>query len=480
MAWTQEEQRQARELLTRLYPAARTARRVLFDARLDPNGFNFEGDARTMWQGIVEELVNRDALDAVVGVARQEYPRNPALLALDAARAAGPAAVTGGVGSPAAPLAGASAPSGGTWRVRAEGAVDFRKLSGAQWRALQAALVDTFSFEELRALVRHHFNQNLHAVVSTQNLSTAVSELIEWSQARGWTERLYRAARAERPDHAALTAFALSSAAPGAGAAPIADGALERRLRETAPDVKLVDLVRQLGAAQVRVCRVELDGRAEGTGFLVGPAAVMTCHHVVRRVLSKAVAPSAVKVRFDWHPGSDGTPVALAADWCVHSLPPEDFELFGSAVDGEPDERHLDFAVLRLAEPVGAMPVVAVPGMAAAPRGWFSLPAGRVELTERTPLYVVQHPDGRSMEVALEMEGGARFNAARTRVSHAVNTEPGSSGSPVFTFDGAPVALHHAGSSSVVRTRNQAVPIDLIRAELENFGVLGELEPKSK
>jgi hypothetical protein len=481
MPWTREQQQSVRDLLARLYPSSNVARRVLWDAGLETAPFDLSGDAKTLWTGVVAQLVEQDNLDAVFAVAQKEYPRNPDVRSLHAA-------TSRAVASPLEAAVDASPPSraapsrGGSWRVDTAGVVDFRRLTGAQWAALQRALVEAFpSYQSLAELVRFRLSQNLNAIASSQNLNSTVYELIQWSQARGWTDRLFYAARAEQPDNAALAEFGVAVVAPALGAAPttVESSGFERVLRLGAPRVKLVDLMRQLGEAQARVCRVERDGRPAGTGFLVGPSAVMTCHHVVDALVARAVEAERFAVRFDWHPGDEGTVHRLDPDWKIDVSPPADFERAGG--EGVADVEHLDYAVLRLVGAPGKQSIGAdraTPG--ARERSWFKLPKGDVALTPDDALYIVQHPDGRSMEFAIELTGGATYDATRTRLAHRVNTEPGSSGSPVFTLDGKLVALHHSGRSSVVKTVNQAVPIDAIRARLALKGVLEEIDPTTR
>ena len=53
------------------------------------------------------------------------------------------------------------------------------------------------------------------------------------------------------------------------------------------------------------------------------------------------------------------------------------------------------------------------------------------------------------------------------RLRYRNNTEPGSSGSPVFNFDWQLVALHHAGAAGVEPVAyNQGIPIAPIKAWL--------------
>src|SRR5262249_36255187 len=93
-------------------------------------------------------------------------------------------------------------------------------------------------------------------------------------------------------------------------------------------------------------------------------------------------------------------------------------------------------------------------------------------------ILIVQHPRGRPMELALGANALIGPNGNGTRVRYRTNTEPGSSGSPVFDLDWNLVALHHAGDP-VYRLHytaqwNQGIPFHLIAARLTgmNFGPL--------
>lgn len=57
-------------------------------------------------------------------------------------------------------------------------------------------------------------------------------------------------------------------------------------------------------------------------------------------------------------------------------------------------------------------------------------------------MFVIQHPGGRPKEVA-HCTGGMTINAARDRVKYRMDTEKGSSGSPVLNSILNVIALHH-------------------------------------
>lgn len=73
------------------------------------------------------------------------------------------------------------------------------RLTGPEWAMLQKALLSAFpSSGGLEQMVAFKLGENLDAIASG-SLSDKVYGLIQWSQARGTTERLFRAARDENP-----------------------------------------------------------------------------------------------------------------------------------------------------------------------------------------------------------------------------------------------------------------------------------------
>jgi hypothetical protein len=459
MTVSHETKTAARKRLVALYRDRTTVRRVLSEAGIDDARIDLSGSPEDMWFNAINETANLGRLEAVLAVADREFPL-PA-----------PPVV--------APTPMRATPTT-TWRIGAPSrGLDFRKLTGEQWKVLQHGLVEAFpSMHALREFVRHRLDENLNAIANTNGgINEAAYELISWSHSRGHTERLYRAARAERPDNTFLTELELYATppTPGASVAPVMAGSLERVLRKVERPIQLVDLIKHLGEASARVCQIRVKGTPYGTGFLIGPSAVMTNHHVVKEAIDDASLWPTIALHFDVHPGDDGTVVRLDHEALIAASAPTDAEDPGVKPHGANDPR-LDYAVLRVEGMPGVKPIGGAKSTPnAAVRGYFKLPEGDVSLTDNDALYIVQHPKGRPMEIALEIEAGAAFNAERTRLSHKVNTEGGSSGSPVFTLHGALVALHHSGESMTLSTHNQAIPIDAIYRSLKALDVLGDI-----
>ncbi len=152
-----------------------------------------------------------------------------------------------------------------------------------------------------------------------------------------------------------------------------------------------------------------------GTGSLVSPTLLLTNHHV----LPDAETARASVIEFNFQDGVDGRPL----DVTLLPLDPDRFFLAD-------DER--DFAL------------VAVRATAAelAPFGFNPLIEAEGKAIIGEYVTIVQHPRGEKKQVALRenkiVDIPDRF------LHYAADTEPGSSGSPVFNDQWEVVALHHA------------------------------------
>jgi hypothetical protein len=210
---------------------------------------------------------------------------------------------------------------------------------------------------------------------------------------------------------------------------------------------------RGIAEAETRTARIEIGGKAQGTGFLVATDLLMTNWHVVERGVDGAVA------RFDHSDPGTGRAVAFADNWDVaHSL--HDSETNELGPEGPPDGTW-DFALVRLAEPVGDQALGPDPAAAGAEcRGHYPLDWGPYDFDQAEPLLILGHPDGGTIQLSHASPAGARFTSLRNRVRYDTNTSRGSSGSPVFNHDFRIVALHNSsGKGSGAGMFNQGVPI---------------------
>ncbi|MGW6376991.1 DNA/RNA non-specific endonuclease [Rhodococcus sp. NPDC055112] len=173
-------------------------------------------------------------------------------------------------------------------------------------------------------------------------------------------------------------------------------------------------------AASRAVCRVVIrDGRGIdqgfGTGSLVSPALMLTNHHV----LPNADTARNSVIEFNFQDGIDGK-----------ELPRQTFPLDPGAFFVADRER--DFAL------------VAVRGLPEllAPFGFNRLIESEGKAIIGDFVTIVQHPGGAKKQIALREN---RIVDIPERFLHySADTEPGSSGSPVFNDQWEVVALHHA------------------------------------
>lgn len=200
--------------------------------------------------------------------------------------------------------------------------------------------------------------------------------------------------------------------------APVAEMLLERIIN-TADFVS----VRYLDAgvlAQHSVGRVNIRDergvlRGYGTGFLVSPSLLLTNHHV----LPDARTAGSSVIEFDYQDGIDGKPLKPN----VLPFAPDRFFIA---------DRELDFALVA----VDADPA------ALAGYGFCHLTAAQGTVIIGESVTIVQHPRGEKKQIALREN--RLIDIPEVVLHYAADTEPGSSGSPVFNDQWEVVALHHA------------------------------------
>jgi hypothetical protein len=245
----------------------------------------------------------------------------------------------------------------------------------------------------------------------------------------------------------------------------------------------------RLGEIESQVCRLEVKtnrGMTCGTGFLLGPGVVITNYHVLDAVIageagkSNARARSArctdVVARFDFKKMTtgtvfQGTTFGLATDWLVDQsvTSPVDSEV--DPKSREPAEDELDYALIRLDGEPGNQPIGARAELGSSKRGWLVPRRERFDFAANKALFIVQHPKGEPLKLALDTDASPQVNGNSTRVRYTTNTEPGSSGSPCFSADWELVALHHAGDPDFAPFNrpvyNEGIPfvaiLDLLR-----------------
>ena len=208
---------------------------------------------------------------------------------------------------------------------------------------------------------------------------------------------------------------------PEVTAESISDAFLERIIGQTR-DFQYVSFLEQALYVAKSVARVvtKLGGGriGYGTGFMVSPSLLITNHHVLPS--SDLASQSTVEFNFQRDRLGKDLPVLTL------NLEPESFFL---------NDQSLDFALVAVA-----------PSQELRAYGWCPLIKEPGKIVAGESINIVQHPKGETKQVVIRenrlidgLDGEDLF------YHYEADTEPGSSGSPVFNDQWEVVALHHSG-----------------------------------
>lgn len=204
-------------------------------------------------------------------------------------------------------------------------------------------------------------------------------------------------------------------------------------------------------------CRIERGTQPVGSGVLIGPTSVLTSWHVITSVAPNAadpVPPPKIKVRL-----SDGQVMSavfppLSFSKCslneyAYKLPVDEAELAGFS----------DFAVLQLERAVG--PAFGMARLAKAPQAYANGAA----------IVVVHYPLGVGPEISLGSIG--RLRGLKSRWSHSVGTDRGSSGGGCFDSAYAIMGIHQGRGET---NRGRLVPASCFHADVARI-VANDIAP---
>ncbi len=192
------------------------------------------------------------------------------------------------------------------------------------------------------------------------------------------------------------------------------DDALQKVLGDKSRLVKIAWLEKAMMTAK-SVGRVVRPDGATGTGFLVERGLLFTNNHVLP---TKEVAEGSY-IEFNFEEdlfGKSKTRFSYKLN-STSFITSEELDFTRIAVVDKPDKPLSQWGTLTLAP--DAKPVVG------------------------DPVNIIQHPNGNSKQIALT--ANEVLSIWEPYVFYNADTEPGSSGSPVFNQDWQVIALHHAG-----------------------------------
>ncbi len=207
------------------------------------------------------------------------------------------------------------------------------------------------------------------------------------------------------------------------GAAPETEDWLERVLGSN--DMVDAPHFLEAGARAARpIARIHIRAasgadRGFGTGFLISPRLLLTNNHVLKDI----AASTASLAQFNYHRPLGGT----VQPELNFALRPQEFFL---------TDARLDFTVVAI-EPLAA------DGSPLSEFGWIPTFAGDEPILIEERVNIIQHPGGRTKQVALR--DNVVTDILDDFIHYEADTEPGSSGAPVFNDQWQLVALHHSG-----------------------------------
>ena len=209
-------------------------------------------------------------------------------------------------------------------------------IPGIAFKDILNQVVDAYTLPGLTREVQFQLNVPLATVVNVQApFEDVVFELVRWADQQGRVGDLVRELAAARPKHSGMQAIARQYAAlltPSANPkeyvhyfgdtpavdiqqggkseakVPVKDAGFELQLNKALGYFDAAYFADMLGRMTRRVCRVELSGASGkmGTGFLVGPRALLTNYHVMEDVIKAPAAAGRVKFRFDYFKATPG------------------------------------------------------------------------------------------------------------------------------------------------------------------------------
>src|SRR5829696_71387 len=180
-----------------------------------------------------------------------------------------------------------------------------------------------------------------------------------------------------------------------------------------------LDVSRRVGRIVMRLG----SGRVSyGTGFLVSPRLLLSNQHVLRSEDDAEISA----VEFDYQLDLSGAPLAV-----------QKFELDSRAFFL--NNRDLDFALVAVKEESAQRKPLR-------DYGWCPLIGAQGKIRIGEPVNVIQHPRGEMKQIILRENNLVDLPKTPGTIAHYEgDTEPGSSGSPVFNDQWELVALHHSG-----------------------------------
>lgn len=345
-------------------------------------------------------------------------------------------------------------------------------LTDADFAAIKEAILTAYPERpELYGLLLDKWGVRVSNVIYTEQAGALViAALVDWAKGQGrtlemlslaWTEkhrqhhplqelaqRFFPAPEAEvrkyvEDDALVGGAHAVAATRRGFAKSALPGSALEARTSDPPP---MIDFMLSAVLAEA-TCLVEV-GNARATGFLIGRETVLTVYHAVADAIAQDWPGERITLRFGIG-GEAGTTTLDAAPGLAWRGPASPYSKADIDGKGAPAPNELDFAAIRLAQPVEAS------------RAVLKLPRDVPIVAPGDALLIAQHPNGGPLKLATGTLVG--YSVEGERLHYEADTAPGSAGAPVLGQNNQLIAIHHAARMIGERRIAQGVPIWPIR-----------------
>lgn len=329
-----------------------------------------------------------------------------------------------------------------------------------------------FGYEELKRFVSYQLNTDPEDISIPQDKPEFIYDMLTYFGRRDLLKYVVIGLRKWRPNNRKLYSFSIDVGLASRVVTPEISGFnLEAIVNEETGISDLREWQLALGKIENQVCLIKSKknenskSTPKGTGFLIGDDLVLTNWHVVNHFIDKDGNPKSIQsdsisvhfgffAKLDTNQKEDGITYLLdRPSWLIAHSPQEE----------------LDYALLRLEKKAAKEAAGGVnnrpPNRDDAKRGHIAISAP-VSIRENMPLFIIQHPDGDPMGIAVDLV--SKLDNMNNRIQYFTNTREGSSGSPCFDARWNLVALHHAGCEGLTGKFNEGIPIDKIFASLKD------------
>ncbi len=201
---------------------------------------------------------------------------------------------------------------------------------------------------------------------------------------------------------------------------------------------------------------------SNGSGWLIAPDLLVTNHHVVKAREKHEPEATEADLR------AQALKATVWFNYTDRNLKYTEYkciELVHFSVE-------LDYALLRLS-PISP----STSNQPLSSCGYLSVTQSKPSLSKGSRLNIIQHPQGGPQRIAIRSNFYVDYISKPTspdRIRYLTDTEPGSSGSPVFNDEWQVIALHHAAvqvqetkyKGEAIKYNNQGVSIHTIMANL--------------